>query len=503
MTTSSPAFPSPLFIFELANNHMGSVEHGLRIIRELGGVAREFPFQCAVKLQYRHLDTFIHPAFRDRRDIKFVKRFSETRLTEEEFRQLREAIRTEGMLACCTPFDEASVDLIESHAYDFLKIASCSLTDWPLLERIVLSPLRVIASTAAVDFEDIDRVVGFFEHRAHPLALMHCVAEYPTPDHRLALGQITALKRRYPNHVVGYSTHERPDQTEAVKVALGCGAQIFEKHVGVATEQWPLNAYSANPAQVRDWLQAAREGIALCGDAEQRYDFSQQERGDLHSLRRGVFSRRAISAGEQVEPGDVVLAIPTAPGQLVANDLSKYADWKAVRDLAEGAPVMASDVHRVDHRDKVKAIVERVAKFLKKSRLPLPRQVDLEISHHYGIENFDRTGAVLLNFINREYCKKIIVMLPGQSHPEHWHEKKEETFHVQYGDMTTWLNGQDREYRAGDLLLVPRGTKHSFSTKGGVIFEEISSTHHANDSFYSDAQIMANTRRKTLLTYWM
>lgn len=69
--------PEPLFIFELANNHMGDVEHGLRVIREFGALAKDFDFHFAFKLQFRELDTFIHPAYRDRMDIKYIKRFSE------------------------------------------------------------------------------------------------------------------------------------------------------------------------------------------------------------------------------------------------------------------------------------------------------------------------------------------------------------------------------------------------------------------------------------------
>ena len=110
---------------------------------------------------------------------------------------------------------------------------------------------------------------------------------------------------------------------------------------------------------------------------------------------------------------------------------------------------------------------------------------------------------VMLNFVNREYCKKIIVMLPGQKHPEHWHKVKEETFHVQFGEMTVVLNGESRLYKAGDLILMPSSAKHSFATTEGVIFEEISSTHRALDSFYSDERIMKNKNRKTLLTYWL
>src|SRR5437016_2110892 len=119
----------PLFIFEMANNHMGSVEHGLRIVEAMCEASQGFPFAFAVKLQYRDLDTFIHPAYRARFEVKFVKRFSETRLSWDQFNIIKQAIDDAGFLSICTPFDENSVDRIEEHGYDFIKIASCSLTD--------------------------------------------------------------------------------------------------------------------------------------------------------------------------------------------------------------------------------------------------------------------------------------------------------------------------------------------------------------------------------------
>jgi len=41
------------------------------------------------------------------------------------------------------------------------------------------------------------------------------------------------------------------------------------------------------------------------------------------------------------------------------------------------------------------------------------------------------------------------------------------------------------------------------SSAGGCVFEEISSTHYADDSYYTDPAIAANTSRKTHLTHWM
>ena len=53
----------PLFIYEMANNHMGDVEHGIRIVRELKEASKGFPFGFCVKLQYRDIDSCIHPDY--------------------------------------------------------------------------------------------------------------------------------------------------------------------------------------------------------------------------------------------------------------------------------------------------------------------------------------------------------------------------------------------------------------------------------------------------------
>lgn len=239
------AIPNDLVVLEMANNHMGDLNHGIEVIRRFGEVCSLFPeFNFAFKLQYRDLDTFIHPAMRGRDDVKYIKRFSETRLTRKDFDRLVAEMRANGFLTMSTPFDEPSVDGIEAQALDIIKIASCSFGDWPLLERVAASTRPVIASTAGASLDTIDRVVSFFAHRNKDFAILHCVGEYPTADEKMHVSQIDFLKARYPGVRIGFSTHEDPGNTDIIKLAVAKGAQVFEKHVGVPTDKYPLNAYS-------------------------------------------------------------------------------------------------------------------------------------------------------------------------------------------------------------------------------------------------------------------
>ncbi len=493
---------SHLFIFEMANNHMGDMDHGLRIIKEMAAVAGKYPFRCAVKFQYRDLDTFIHPDYRERKDLKYVKRFLETRISDQDRRRLGDEVKRLGFVAICTPFDEASVDTIEEHGYDVIKIGSCSFTDWPLLERIVRSDKPIIASTAGASLDDIDKVVSFFEHRRKNFCIMHCVGEYPIKDENLQLNQIRLLKTRYPGVPVGYSTHESPDNMDAIKMAVAMGAVVFERHVGVKTEKYDLNAYSSNPEQVSQWLASAQAAFTMCGVAGKRFEGTEKERSDLQGLRRGVFVKKAVKEGERIDSSNTFLAIPNLDGQVVANDMSKYSEYIAQKDLEGNQPVLAGDVKIVNLRGQVLDIIRKVRDILVASRVALPDRLEMELSHHYGLEKFGEWGATIINCINREYCKKLIIVLPGQKHPVHYHKRKEETFHILYGNVSVDVGGITRRNKNGEMIIVERGAKHSFASETGAIIEEISTTHYRDDSFYDDARIGKNSNRKTELTFW-
>jgi mannose-6-phosphate isomerase-like protein (cupin superfamily) len=372
-----------------------------------------------------------------------------------------------------------------------------------LLERIAQVDKPIIASTAGSSLEDIDKVASFLRHRDKNFALMHCVAEYPTADEHLDLGQIDLLRNRYEDVPIGYSTHERPNNFDSIQIAIAKGATIFEKHVGIATDQMALNEYSATPEQVRRWLESAEHAFRMCGVGDQRRSFSESELSSLASLRRAAFAARPLRKNEKISLADVFFALPGEPDQLAANDFSKYVDFYTLADVDAEAPLLTTQVRRVDRRQKIFGIVQKVKALIRDAGIIVPGQADFEISHHYGVDRFEEVGATLISFVNRAYCKKLIVLLPGQRHPEHWHEVKEETFVVVSGDVTITLNGTARQFGPGDIILVERGVRHSFYSGRGAAIEELSSTHYGNDSYYTDPSVPAGKDRKTLVTYWL
>ena len=492
-----------MIVFEMANNHMGDVSHGVKLVNEFSQFVDEFDsFEFGFKLQYRNLDTFIHSSVKGDMSIKYVKRFEETRLKEEDFIFLLKTMETCGFKRICTPFDEDSVDTIEKHGIEIIKIASCSFTDWPLLERIVCTNKPVIASTAGASLEEIDRVVSFFSHRKKLLTIMQCTAEYPTPDENLRLAQIRSLQARYPEIQIGYSTHENPDRIEPGMLAFAMGARVFEKHVALPNETYKANAYSVNPNQTRDWLNAISRAQLFSGTLE-RQEATGQERKSLQSLRRGVYAIREIAPGKTITKDDIEFAFPPVEGQITANDWSKYNQFKANKNITQESPVLFTDTEVTNSRQQVLDAVRKVEKLLKKSNVIVPGQADLEVSHHYGMDRFNEYGLTMITVVNREYCKKLLILLPAQEHPEQYHKQKEETFMVLDGEMDLWLDDVLYQCKPGEVITVAPGVRHRFRSERGVVLEEISTTHYKDDSFYTDVSIMENKNRKTLLNYWL
>lgn len=500
ITTSSDL--AGLVIFEMANNHQGSVEHGKRIIDAMADISARQGIRAGVKFQYRDLDTFIHPDYINRDDVPHIPRFLSTRLSDSEFRELMDHVRGSGLVPIVTPFDEASVGKCLDHGAEIIKVASCSATDWPLLETIAGTGAPVIASTGGVALHEIDNLVSFFSHRKVCFALMHCVSVYPTPNESLNMGFLAKMKNRYPGVPVGYSGHEDPDNLEVVTAAVAKGADLLERHVGVPTGTITLNKYSMNPEQTEAWVSAARRARAICGDTDEK-TVSDDERESLMALARGVYARGPLKAGEEITPEQVYFAMPRQPGQLSSGEFGRYrASYRASRDYATGEAVVESP--QDDPVLHLREILHDAKGMLYEAQIVVGDESQLELSHHYGVDRFRDVGAVFIHMVNREYCKKLGVMLPGQTHPTHRHEQKEETFQLLWGDLTVTRDGETIHLKPGDTLLIERGTPHSFASENGGIFEEISTTDIRGDSLYEDAAInrLDPMQRKTLLESW-
>jgi sialic acid synthase SpsE len=306
-----------LFVLELANNHWGKLDRGMKIIRDFGRVVRFNDVHVAIKLQFRDVDNFVHPAFRDRDDIRYIKKTLSTKLPWESLRAMVDAVRDAGMVTMVTPFDEVSVDKCVEFGVDILKIASSDIRDKTLLNKIASTGKPVIASSGGADLEHVDALVKFFADRNIPFALNHCVSIYPSEDSELELNQIDFLRARYPDIVVGLSTHEHRDWHDSIIIAYGKGARTFERHIDIDYENVPVTPYCTKPEQADIWFRAFKKAQEMCGGtAAQKRFVPEKERRYLDALVRGVYAKRALPVGHVLTHDDVYFAVPLLNGQI-------------------------------------------------------------------------------------------------------------------------------------------------------------------------------------------
>jgi sialic acid synthase SpsE/mannose-6-phosphate isomerase-like protein (cupin superfamily) len=492
-----------LFVLDMANNHQGDVEHGKNIIRQMAEVVHQRGAKAALKFQFRQLDTFVHPDHREGSDNKHIPRFLSTEMKRPVYEEMLAEVRKQDLLAMCTPFDEESVDAIVDMGFDIIKVASCSATDWPLLEKIATANLPTICSTGGLDQAAIDGLYSFFFHRGSDFALMHCVSIYPTPAHMLNLNQIETMVKRHNYATIGWSTHEEPDNLGAVQVAYAKGARIFERHVGATTDEIQLNAYSSTATQVDRWIASCQQAKEMCGGIE-RPPAPQEEVDSIVALQRGVFARKPIKKGTELKRDLVFFAMPCQDNQVTSGAWRDTMRLSVDIDASGAIYDNSVEPTPIPPESVIKQSIHLVKALLNEAAIPLNSDFEVEYSHHYGLENFLNTGAVLIKCVDREYCKKIIVQLPGQTHPSHYHKSKEETFQILRGVLEVEIDKHRKTLRPGDTCLVQPGVWHSFWTDTGCVFEEISSRDLPGDSVYAERQItlMERSERKTLVDHW-
>lgn len=315
-----------LFVLELANNHWGKVSRGLKIIRDFGTIVRYNNIKASIKLQFRDVDNFIHPNFKGTKDSRYIKKTEDTKLSKDDFSRLLGEIKNVGCIPMATPFDEASVDMCVEFDLPLIKVGSSDINDWPLLEKIASTRRPVILSTGGASEKDLDDTVHFFEKRDISLAINHCVSLYPSEDDELNLNQIDYLKYRFPDHIIGLSTHEYHDWYSSMLISYGKGARTWERHIDIDFEGASVSSYCTLPEQADVWFKAYHKAMEMCGGAsDARRVISRKEIEYLDALVRGAYAKKDIEPAYVLNAEnfskDFYLAVPLLKGQLSCREV--------------------------------------------------------------------------------------------------------------------------------------------------------------------------------------
>lgn len=168
------------------------------------------------------------------------------------------------------------------------------------------------------------------------------------------------------------------------------------------------------------------------------------------------------------------------------------------------------------------AQVEKALVFYDKAGIALTpaERENVEIAD-FGLGRVNKIGLQLITYINTDrVCAKEMVLLPGQTCPEHIHvptngmEGKEETFRCRYGEVYLYVDGDGAQQdivgtvpdsdvtvfhevilRPGQQYTIYPGTRHWFQGgPDGAVVSEFS-THSTDETdFFTDKNIIRETK---------
>lgn len=291
-----PGYPC-FFIAEAGVNHDGQVEMAKRLV-DVAADARA----DAVKFQTFKAEQVVSASAPK---AKYQLRMTDAaesqldmlrrlELSREAHHDLVARCEISGLLFLSTPFDEASVDLLDELGVPAFKIGSGEITNGPFLAYVARKGKPIILSTGMSYLAEVDEAVRVIRKAGcDELILLHCVSSYPAdPVHaNLRAMETMATKFALP---VGYSDH-----TPGVEVALAAvalGACVIEKHFTLDRNlPGPDHRASLEPDELGALVRAIRNVEAALGDGKKQPAASEVD--------TAAVARKSLVASRDIPPG--------------------------------------------------------------------------------------------------------------------------------------------------------------------------------------------------------
>ena len=300
----------PFIIAEIGVNHEGSMRMAKKLIEEAkegGAHAVKFQSYKAETLASKH-----SPAYWDTTKESTESQFElfkkHDSFWKEEMQELKYYCDKMDIEFMSTPFDIESADFL-NEMMDVYKISSSDITNKPFIEYICGFGKPIVLSTGASNLEEIKDAVNWINTFGLPLALLHCVLNYPTPDKNANLGMITALKKEFPSNLIGYSDHTLPKDMKVCEIATMLGSVIIEKHFTNDKSLPGNDHYHAMDKQdLKKFNKNIEKAFEIMGSFKVEA-LADEEKSRLNA-RRSLVAANNIQKGEVIKRSDLTFKRP-------------------------------------------------------------------------------------------------------------------------------------------------------------------------------------------------
>ena len=284
-------------IAEIGHNHQGNIETAKRMIKAAADAGAS-----AVKLQKRDNKSLFTKFFYDRpynSENSFGDTYGEHRefleFDLDQYKELQTFSTNLGVVFFATAFDFKSADFLMDIDVPAFKVASGDLRNIPLIKHLAQFGKPLFISTGGGSQEDIDRVVSELKPMNVPYCILQCTAGYPPSWDELNLRVISTLREKYPEQVIGFSSHDNGIAMSVAAYALG--ARVIEKHFTLDRNlPGPDHKASLEPEELKAMVAAIRNIEIALGDGIKRLTPSEARNKPV--ARKSLVASKIIKAGE-------------------------------------------------------------------------------------------------------------------------------------------------------------------------------------------------------------
>ncbi|GJL95245.1 MAG: N-acetylneuraminate synthase [Hyphococcus sp.] len=337
----SPSAPC-IFIAEIGVNHNGNLDTAKRLIDaavDAGADAVKFQTFIAEKLATRHATKAAYQEKNDAAVETQATMLKRLEFSEEKLLACRDHARNAGIGFLSTPFDKHAADLLEKIGVEAFKISSGDLTELPLLRHIASKATPMIISTGMANLSEVEEAVtAIAEAGDPPLAILHCVSDYPAAPHEANLRAMDTLAAAF-GKPVGWSDHTLGDEVAIAAVARG--ARFIEKHYTLDRNMpGPDHKASLEPHELKDLIAKIRRVESALGDGIKRPQAS--ELATAAVARKSIVLAHDVKVGERLD--ESMLACKRPGTGLAPRLLPLIIGRTATRDLAADELLHLEDI---------------------------------------------------------------------------------------------------------------------------------------------------------------
>lgn len=299
-----------IVIGEIGVNHNGSLDLAKKMIDvavKAGADAVKFQTFSAEKLATRTAEKAEYQKKNDGEAGSQIEMLKRLELSKGDLEACQKYCKKVNMVFLSTPFDEEAADLLEEVGVEGYKVSSGDLTNLPLLAHMAAKGKPMIISTGMANMAETEEAVTTIRENGNPpLAILHCVSNYPAAPEEANLRAMDTLSAAF-NVPVGWSDHTLGDAIALASIARG--AKILEKHYTLDTNMpGPDHKASLEPAEFAELIRKIRDVEAALGDGVKRPQPSEFDTAKV--ARRSIVSACDIAKGTIIEEKHLICKRP-------------------------------------------------------------------------------------------------------------------------------------------------------------------------------------------------